>query len=248
MKKTKTKKTVATNSTASKGGASKRSEFAKFRQQMMAKKKAEEQQVVGDFVKILTPVRGADKATLAPLRRSIRNLPDTPKDASNVCLIFPVANNTTETENIISDPAPVQKEPTPSPPKSETKSIEKEGILNPIRRSTRKTPSKYSSINFTDVPKKPEDVACNLFEMDEQDINGSEVTKCPSKTLLSGRHVQRDLLTSFNTPKMDKTKPKNPSVVSNDLMMFESPFAQQYLVKKSDSDVFEEPNVGDLLL
>ena len=101
-------------------------------------------------MKILTPVRDAESGTttLTPLRRSIRHLPDTPKDAPNVCMVFPVNNLTSETkEETIDQPIPLTKEPTPPSSKKEPTPLSpkkdsdsnSEEITKPLRRSPRKT-------------------------------------------------------------------------------------------------------------
>ncbi|XP_066919150.1 disks large-associated protein 5-like [Clytia hemisphaerica] len=182
--------------TKAKTGGSKKSEFAKFRQQMMAKKKAEMQNAQEDVVEIVT-------------------------NDNKVIIETNDTSNTVEPQKA----EPIAK--VGSPPMQGNESTEE--ILKPLRRSTRKTPSKYSTMNLQcKSNKKPEDVACNLFESNETEgnkeneapDNENDFTKYLSQTVVGGHPVQRDLLTSFDTPvrKNDKTLS-----LSDDLMVFASP-------------------------
>merc|ERR1712176_846579 len=102
-------------------------------------------------------------------------------------------------------------------------------------------------MNF-DAQKKPEDIACKLFENEESKANENEnnemdFTMYLSKTIAPGHPVQRDLLTSFNTPQHEKeNKNKLPSVTSDDLMVFASPIAQPVFSKENTTTTEESPS------
>ncbi|XP_066919613.1 disks large-associated protein 5-like isoform X2 [Clytia hemisphaerica] len=218
------KKTVKPKiETKAKTGGSKKSEFAKFRQQMMAKKKAEMQNAQEDVVEIVT-------------------------NDNKVIIETNDTSNTVEPQKA----EPIAK--VGSPPMQGNESTEE--ILKPLRRSTRKTPSKYSTMNLQcKSNKKPEDVACNLFESNETEENKeneapdneNDFTKYLSQTVVGGHPVQRDLLTSFDTPvrKNDKTLS-----LSDDLMVFASPLpnSSNSLTSTQKSTEVHSKTDEDLLL
>lgn len=99
---------------------------------------------------------------MTPVRRSIRNLPDNPQKSSNLCLIFPIENKQQQQQQ----PMSVGKKEKAKPEETnEEKEIDKktsesevlaqveaktaeDEFAKSLRRSTRKTPSKYKSSNF----------------------------------------------------------------------------------------------------
>lgn len=103
----------------------------------------------------MTPLKTkAGEKVLTPVRRSVRNLPDNPKESSGLCLIFPAENKKIPPAL---DPKSSQKDRiVEEVPNSESVQEEVKEIKNnepvpvplSLRRSTRKTPSKYKSSNF----------------------------------------------------------------------------------------------------
>jgi len=208
-------KTAATNS--------KKSDFAKFRKQMMAKKKS--QQVdTNETVEILEPSKPTEKTVEFEKTTTTTTIPEV-ETITEACLQPSSCSIQPTSTTKLAAPSPARPVPVLSPAKGPIESVEPPTRPS-TRRSTRKTPSKYSSINFQTENKKPEDVACKLFEGAGEDKENEapeqDFTKYLSKTLTEEGHpVQRDLLTSFDT----STQPPVPACVgvAEDLMVFASP-------------------------
>ena len=92
---------------------------------------------------------------MTPVRRSIRNLPDNPKDSSDICLIIPFESLSLKQKSVmkVNQPAKIEnlnvmdsrlEQPIEEPPQDTVPDV-----MPALRRSTRKTPSKYKSIGFT---------------------------------------------------------------------------------------------------
>ena len=114
---------------------------------------------------------------MTPVRRSMRNLPGTPKESSNICMIFPATSKSAvkelpvqkEPSNLLQDElaTPLEEEPVVQSlatsdvpaPENQCSQITESNLLPqessdssndvflPLRRSTRKTPSIYKNTN-----------------------------------------------------------------------------------------------------
>lgn len=231
----KVKKSVAVKKAAPSKTSTRKSDFKKFREQMKANKLKEQQgDAAGPFVSIITTsVDEEGKKVLTPVRRSLRNFNSSDiKNSPAVCMVIPVDVPSKKSVDEFSADSLEEN----SPEKQKTKMKQKidnpgEEIVKSLRRSTRKTPSKYRSVDAATTQRKPADVACNLFTDSEEVFNEPELNnddenydfnKYLSKTIISeDQPVKRDLLSSF-----DDRVDTPPPLPLNDLMMF-SPIVTQ---------------------
>ncbi|XP_057313401.1 disks large-associated protein 5-like isoform X2 [Hydractinia symbiolongicarpus] len=227
-KVTKVKKNVVVKKPAPSKTSTRKSDFKKFREQMKAKNLKEQQgDAAGAFVSIITTsVDEEGKKVLTPMRRSLRNFNASDiKNSPAVSMVIPVDVSVKKSVDEFSADSLEET----SPEKQKTKMKQKidnpgEEIVKSLRRSTRKTPSKYRSVDAV-TTQRPADVACNLFtdsgevfnepELNNEDEN-YDFNKYLSKTIISeDQPVKRDLLSSF-----DDRVDTPPPLPLNDLMMF----------------------------